>query len=208
MTAKGPFCALRPARLLLLAALISLHTGTSPAAAATAGNTRALCIGFGTATNGAAALWAEEDAVAVGMALTSKGYDVTFLLAGEATTTAVREALADAPRVLYFAGHARDGMLTLPDGQLPVSTLTPTVSVLLLDCCFLGDLLSPKGHALVFAAAEEHAFEAQGSGLFTFYLVKWLTTPRAKRTQHLVDYVQAEVTRETGGWQRPVYGRL
>ena len=64
------------------------------------------------------------------------------------------------------------------------------------------------GRTVAFAAADSHAFETSQSGIFTKYLLAWWQGQSGTNQSGVVKYVSENVRRETGGWQRPVVGRL
>lgn len=169
---------------------------------------KAVCIGIGEYSDNDPLRWSETDAVAIATALRKNGYDVICLTRSAANIATVRRAMAVQPMLVYFAGHSRDGNLLLSDGSLPVSQIAQQTRVMLLDCCYVGSDLKKQGNTVVFAASNDYAFESSGNGLFTRHVLDWIQSDRKKNGSTLVSYVSSRVTAETGGWQRPVVGRL
>ena len=167
-----------------------------------------LCIGLNEPDDYAALDCAEKDAREMAESLAARGMDVK-LLTGEAVTSKnVSLALEDGPRVVYFAGHGKRDGLVLADAAMPLGQVAQGRALVLLDCCYAGATLASEGSTRVLAAARHEAFEDGGHGLFSKYLLEWLKDGRDLADERMVPYVRNGITRETGGWQRPVLGYL
>jgi len=108
--------------------------------------------------------------------------------------------------VVYFAGHGEKEHVLLSDGVLDVAEMAGYVSDLLLDCCYVGGSLQGEGSTRVLAAAQHEAFEGDGQGLFSKYLISWMESGKRLSDAGLADHVRSGIMRETGGWQKPVLG--
>jgi hypothetical protein len=151
---------------------------------------------------------AESDATAVARVFQGMGHSVTLLSGDSVTSANVMEALAAKPDFVYFAGHGEEGRLMLRDGDVRLSAIADANTMMLLDCCYIGRGLKTSGTMKILAASEQEAFESDGQGLFTKYLVSWLNDGRSVDDAALTRYLEKNIRTETGGWQKPVLGYI
>jgi len=167
-----------------------------------------LCVGINEYANYPDLEHAENDAREMGELLKSRGHDVTVLTGKEVTTRNLEAALGDNPAFVYFAGHGRKDRLVVWDGILPLADMRGAEAMILLDCCYIGSSLKSSGSTKILAAAEYEAFESDGHGLFTKYLLNWLRDGKDLNERALKTYLEKNIAKETGGWQKPVLGYI
>ncbi len=167
---------------------------------------RVICIGLNNPENYKPLKHAENDAALVAEMLNAQGHATVLLTGAEATREKVLEALQGEKAVVYFAGHGEKDHLVLADGKLMLAELSERAAMMLLDCCYVGGGLRKSGGTTVFAAAQHEAFESDGHGLFTKYLLKWFGGGRSFADEGLAPFVGKGIREETGGWQKPVLG--
>ncbi|MDA0990391.1 MAG: caspase family protein, partial [Verrucomicrobia bacterium] len=133
-----------------------------------------LCIGLNEYANYSNLNHAENDATEIASLFESLGHEVTLLTATNVTKDNVTAAIATEPEFIYFAGHGEKGRLILNDGEILLSEIANANTTMFLDCCYVGGELKQVGTMKILAAAEYEAFESDGHGLFTKYLMTWL----------------------------------
>lgn len=180
----------------LLLTSITLHAGN------------VLCIGLNEYADYSNLNHAENDASEVARLFTALGHEVTLLTGADASLTNVSAAIAMAPEFIYFAGHGEKGRLILSDGAILLSDIANPDTTMFLDCCYVGGELKAAGTMKILAAAEYEAFESDGHGLFTKYLLNWLSDGKALVEDTLTAYLTRNIKAETGGWQKPVLGYI
>ena len=167
-----------------------------------------LCVGINEYANYPDLKHAENDAVAMGTLFKSLGHDAVVLTGKDVTTRKLKDALAIEPAFVYFAGHGEKNRLVVQDGILPLADMAGSATMILLDCCYIGRSLKTSGTTKILAAAEYEAFENDGHGLFTKYLLTWLKDGKGLAENALTKYLKENLARETGGWQKPVLGYI
>jgi hypothetical protein len=167
-----------------------------------------LCVGINDYANYPDLKHAENDAEEMGKLFRSRGHDVTVLTGEEVTTRNLQDALGKSPAFVYFAGHGKKDRLVVQDGHLPLAEMGGKGAMILLDCCYVGRSLKTSGSTKILAAAEYEAFESDGHGLFTKYLLNWLKDGKGLNEQALTTYLEKNIAEETGGWQKPVLGYI
>ncbi len=165
-----------------------------------------LCVGLNEYADYKNLTYAENDAVEVSKFFESMGHTVTVLTGDRVSRETVLEALQAKPDFVYFAGHGVDGKLIVSDGVIELSQVATSETMFLLDCCFVGRGLKKQGTMKILAAAEYHAYESDGHGLFTKYLLNGLKDGKAIGGEALTTYLTKNIKAETGGWQKPVLG--
>lgn len=165
-----------------------------------------VCIGLNEVTNYAVLASAESDAARMAEALVAKGHTAVLLKGSEATRESILNATSNGDSIVYFAGHAEQDYVLAADGKLDLGEIARNVSTLLLDCCNVGNGLQANGRTRIMAAAEYEAFESDGQGLFSKYLIRWLDSGKSFADADLEQYVRQNIMEETGGWQKPVFG--
>ncbi|MCC6465236.1 MAG: caspase family protein [Planctomycetes bacterium] len=173
---------------------------------AQAGNV--LCIGLNDYTKYSDLKHAENDATEVAQVFERMGHTVTLLTRDQVTTAGVMAALADKPDFVYFAGHAETGRLIVQDGEIELAAVADAKTMMFLDCCYVGRGLKTTGTMKILAASEYEAFESDGHGLFTKYLLTWLGDGKGLIEDALTAYLEKHIRAETGGWQKPVLGYI
>ena len=167
-----------------------------------------LCVGLNEYADYKNLTYAESDASEIARHFESMGHTVTLLTAGQVSQAKVLEAISEKPAFVYFAGHGKDGQLILNDGVLQLNEIASADTMFLLDCCYIGRSLKDQGTTKILAAAEYHAFESDGHGLFTKYLLNWLRDGKDLVEDSLTAYLTKNIGKETGGWQKPVLGYI
>jgi len=151
---------------------------------------------------------AENDAARIAALLQEQGHNTTLLIKENVTREKVINALKDESSIVYFAGHGEKGRLVVSDGEIKIEEMASRSAMILLDCCYVGGDLKKAGETKIFAAAEYEAFESDGHGLFTKYLLKWLGKGKAFSDGDMLEYIRKAIRKETGGWQTPVLGYI
>ena len=167
-----------------------------------------LCIGLNEYDNYANLNHAENDATEVAAHFESAGHNVTLLTGESVSKAGVLAALATKPEFIYFAGHGEKGRLIVKDGELALDDIADEDATMLVDCCYVGGDLKTSGKMKIFAAAEHEAFESDGHGLFTKYLLSWLAKGKDVAGDAMTAYLTKNIAAETGGWQKPVLGYI
>jgi len=167
-----------------------------------------LCIGLDKYADYSDLKCAENDAAQMASILKEQGHNTTLLTSHNVTRERVLGALKNQSTIVYFAGHGEKEHLVLADGAISLKELAARSSIILLDCCYIGKGLRDTGDTRVLAAAQYEAFEADGHGIFTKYLLKWLTKGKPFPDNHIFDYINKSIKTETGGWQKPVLGYI
>ena len=167
-----------------------------------------LCVGINQYANYPDLKHAENDAVELGTLFRSLGHEVIMLTGDDVTTRKLQDALRSEPAFFYFAGHGRRDRLIVRDGNLTLTDMAGPATMMLLDCCYVGRGLKATGTTKILAAAEYEAFEDDGHGLFTKYLLNWLKDGKGLSESALTNYLTENIARETGGWQKPVLGYI
>jgi hypothetical protein len=165
-----------------------------------------VCIGLNEVTNYAVLASAESDASRMAETLVAKGHQAILLKGAEATRENILNATSNGDSIVYFAGHAEQEYVLTADGKLNLGEMARNVSTLLLDCCNVGNGIQENGSTRIMAAAEYEAFESDGQGLFSKYLIQWLDSGRSFADVEFEEYVRQNIMEETGGWQKPVFG--
>jgi hypothetical protein len=167
-----------------------------------------LCVGLNEYADYKNLTYAENDAVEVAKFFKAMGHEVTLLTGEAVSRETVLASIKETPEFVYFAGHGEDGNLILGDGIIELSKIATADTMFLLDCCFVGRGLKAQGTMKILAAAEYHAYESDGHGLFTKYLLSWLKDGKEIVGDALTTYLTKNIKEETGGWQKPVLGYI
>jgi hypothetical protein len=168
-----------------------------------------VCIGLNQPANYKALKCAEGDAGYVASVLREQGHNTVVLTGQDATREKIISTLdgvKDDQLIVYFAGHGEKGQLILADGPVALNEIAARSTFVVVDCCYVGGALQEEGRTKVFAAAQYEAFETDGHGLFTKYLLKWLNGGRWFGDEGMVEFIRKAIGKETGGWQKPVLG--
>ncbi|MCE9616282.1 MAG: caspase family protein [Lentisphaerae bacterium] len=181
---------------LIFAAVLSANAGS------------VLCIGLNDYNKYPDLKHAENDAAEIAKMFASMGHTVTLLTRDQVTTAGVMTALESKPDFIYFAGHAETGRLMVQDGEIELSAIANASTMMFLDCCYVGRGLKTTGTMKILAASEYEAFESDGHGLFTKYLLTWFGDGKGLVEDALTAYLQKNIRAETGGWQKPVLGYI
>ena len=174
---------------------------------------RALCIGSIDEPHGIR--YADNDACMFAAFLRNHGWEVVLYHRIPDVLTVAQYDM------LYYAGHATTTELRPTgyeyDGALHIEHVGRFFRFAVLECCHAGRSLATEGTCQVWAAAEWHAFESkmcfsgEGGGLFTEAI---LGEYRASNLDFDLaaspfwEMIRDNVSRQTGGWQKPVRGWL
>lgn len=167
-----------------------------------------LCVGLNEYEDYGNLRFAEKDAAEIAGLLSEQGHDVSLLVGENVTRENVINALQDESTIVYFAGHGEKGYMVLADGQMALKEIADRCAVLLLDCCYAGNSVQDDGGTRILAAAQHEAFEGKDHGLFSKYLLRWLKKGLELSDERMIKYVSRGIARETGGWQKPVFGYI
>ncbi|MDA0577494.1 MAG: caspase family protein [Verrucomicrobia bacterium] len=178
------------------------------AAVVTANAGSVLCIGLNDYTTYTDLKHAENDAAQIAKMFEKLGHTVTLLTRDAVTTASVKQAVAQQPDFIYFAGHAETGRLILNDGEIALADIANANTMMVLDCCYVGRGLKSTGTMKILAASEYEAFESDDHGIFTKYLLSWMKDGKGFATAGMAAYLEKHIRAETGGWQKPVLGYI
>ncbi len=169
-----------------------------------------LCIGLNEYASYDNLNCAENDATQMAKIFKSLGHETTLLTKKNVTRESVLAALQAKPDVVFFAGHGEVDHLVVADGKVLLSEVSTACagSVVLLDCCYAGNNLKKSGETKFVTAAEYEAFESDGSGLFSKYLSKWVADGNSVSADDMNTYLRKNLSKESGGWQKPVVGYM
>jgi hypothetical protein len=170
-----------------------------------------LCVGLNAYSNNAKyknLKCATNDAATISAQLTKEGHSTTLLINESATRDNILKAMSDDDVVVYFAGHGEKDHIVVADGTISLEELSGRCKTLILDCCYVGGSVQKKGKTQIMAAAQYEAFESDGHGLFTKYLLKWLAKGETFAGKDMLENIRKGIRRETGGWQNPVLGYI
>ncbi len=121
------------------------------------------------------------------------------------------------------AGHEADDGLSMQALREAVETMPNRHSFFIMDSCYSGfgisvatdstDWTSSRSIQMLTAGgALDRAFEADGHGLFTRYILNYFHRSGGRdggvSALKLAAYVRNRVRRETSGWQTPHFGRM
>jgi uncharacterized caspase-like protein len=120
-------------------------------------------------------------------------------------------------------GHEADDGLSMQSLRQAAEKMVNRHSLFIMDSCYSGfgisvatdstDWTSSRSIQMLTAGgALDRAFEADGHGLFTRYILNYFQRPGGRDSGvsalKLAAYVRNRVRRETSGWQTPHFGRM